>query len=92
MKTATERAEQLRNELGNGLRYDQCLTNGKTLIEAVIADIQDEAFRAGLTEAAKIADNYVSAFPANSEAQNICGIIRDDIVASSKVGITEPPF
>lgn len=59
---------------------------------AFVSAIQTEAFKQGLLEAAKIADAYVNSFATNSEAQNICGIIRDDIVASSKIDLTEPPF
>lgn len=43
MKTAEEWANEIRQTLGNGLRYDPCLTTGKTLLEAMVEQIQKDA-------------------------------------------------
>ena len=43
MRTAKDWASEIRETLGNGLRYDPCLTTGKTLIEAMVEQIQNDA-------------------------------------------------
>jgi hypothetical protein len=43
VKTAKDWAREIRETLGNGLRYDPCLTTGKTLLEAMVEQIQDDA-------------------------------------------------
>lgn len=43
MKPAKDWAADMRESLGNGLRYDPCLTNGKTLIEVMVEAIQADA-------------------------------------------------
>ena len=36
-------AEEVRQALGNGLRYDPGLTTGKTVIEVMVEQIQEDA-------------------------------------------------
>jgi hypothetical protein len=43
MKTPKEWAEEIRNALSHGLRYDPVLTSGETLIEEMVGKIQEEA-------------------------------------------------
>src|SRR5271165_1002746 len=43
METAETQAEKIRLSLGNGLRQDPVLTTGKSLIETLVEDIQQDA-------------------------------------------------
>lgn len=52
--------------------------------------IQNEAFKAGMTLAIEVADNWINNLAANSEGQNLAALIRDDIKASRDA--TTKPF
>jgi hypothetical protein len=50
MKTAKEWAEEIRNALSHGLRYDPVLVSGETVIEEMVAKIQEEAHTQGRSD------------------------------------------
>lgn len=58
MKTAKVQAQQTRDELNDGLRYDPILVSGKSLLELRSAEIQLDvlqSLRSRLTDPASIA-------------------------------------
>lgn len=70
MKTAKEYAENIRLNLGNGLRFDGVTADGRSVIEIHVEEIVLDAFKAGMSRAADIVEykTQVAVFWKNSKA------------------------